>query len=187
MFNNQLSNWKQLLIAGVVVAGIVGAGYWTVNGLAENQTARQSTPAITQVSKASNSEPAAEALNITVYRTPTCGCCKGWVEHIQQNNFIVTDIVKPEAEIQEIRQKHNLPQQLTSCHAAEINGYLVEGHVPVEDVKRLIAQKPNLAGIAVPGMPIGTPGMEMGDRKQSFEVVGFQPDGEMEVFNSYQF
>ncbi|MGB3401219.1 MAG: DUF411 domain-containing protein [Microcoleaceae cyanobacterium] len=181
MFKNQLSNWKHLLIGGVVVAGFVGAGYWTVNGLTENQTAT------TEISNASNSELAASALNITVYRTPTCGCCKGWVEHIQQNNFTVTDIVQPEAEIQAIRQKHNLPQQLASCHTAEINGYLVEGHVPVEDVKRLIAQKPNLAGIAVPGMPIGTPGMEMGNRKESFDVVGFKPDSQTKVFNSYQF
>ncbi|MDY7021077.1 MAG: DUF411 domain-containing protein [Cyanobacteriota bacterium] len=184
MFNNQFSNWKKLVIVGVAIASIVGVGYWKFHSIAPDQTANQPTQIATQVSSL---ESAPEALNITVYRTPTCGCCKGWVEHIQQNNFNVTDIVKPEAEIQAIRQKHNLPQELTSCHTAEINGYLVEGHVPVEDVKQLITQKPNLAGIAVPGMPIGTPGMEMGARKESFDVVGFKPDGQTKVFNSYQF
>lgn len=184
MFNNQLSGWKKLLIAGVAIAGTVGVGYWTVNSIVPHQTANQPTLTAAQVF---SPQLTTEALNITVYRTPTCGCCKGWAEHLQQNNFEVTDIVKPEAEIQVIRQRHNLPQQLTSCHTAEINGYLVEGHVPVEDVKRLITQKPNLAGIAVPGMPIGTPGMEMGDRKESFDVVGFKQDGQTKVFHSYQF
>ncbi|MEL7037933.1 MAG: DUF411 domain-containing protein [Cyanobacteria bacterium J06592_8] len=183
MFNNQSSNWKKLVIAGVAIASIAGIGYWTVDRVGQNQTANQPTPSAAQVS---STQLSPEALNITVYRTPTCGCCKGWVEHIQQNNFNVTDIVKPEAEIQAIREQHNLPQQLTSCHTAEINGYLVEGHVPVEDVKQLITQKPNLAGIAVPGMPIGTPGMEMGARKESFDVVGFKPDSQTKVFNSYQ-
>ncbi|NJK36877.1 MAG: DUF411 domain-containing protein [Oscillatoriales cyanobacterium RM2_1_1] len=180
------SNWKNLLVAGVIVAGVVGGGYWTVAHSSRNQTAGNA-PTPTQIAQSPTAKPAAEALNITVYRTPTCGCCQGWVEQIQQANFTVTDQVKPEAEIQAIRQKHGLPEELTACHTAEIDGYLVEGHVPIADVKQLIAQKSNLAGIAVPGMPMGTPGMEMGNRQESFEVLGFKPNGQTKTFNSYQF
>ncbi len=177
MFKKLSNYWISSLIVGVAL--VAGVTYFAVTD----------THPFFNSSQAANLSPnqiATNELNITVYRTPTCGCCKGWVEHLQQNNFNVTDIVKPEAEIQAIRQKHNLPAELTSCHTAEINGYLVEGHVPVEDVKKLIAKKPNFAGIAVPGMPIGTPGMEMGNRKESFEVIGFK-NNKTAVFNSYSY
>ncbi|MGB3535159.1 MAG: DUF411 domain-containing protein [Microcoleaceae cyanobacterium] len=159
------------LVAGVTYFAITDTHPFFNSGIASNL---------------SSSQLAANDLNITVYRTPTCGCCEGWVEHLQQHNFNVTDIVKPEAEINKIRQKHNLPTQLTTCHAAEINGYLVEGHVPAEDVKNLIAKKPNISGIVVPGMPVGSPGMEMGDRKESFDVMSFK-NNQIEVFNSYSY
>ncbi len=180
------SNWMQSLIAGVAVAGVLGVAYWSLVGLPENPTLTTTTQTVTN-SGSPTTDLAPQALNITVYRTPTCGCCKGWVEHIKQNGFQVSDIVKPESEIQTIRQKYNLPSDLTSCHTSEIGGYLVEGHIPATDVKRLIAQKPNIAGISVPGMPIGTPGMEVGDRQQSFDVFAFEKDGLTRVFNSYKF
>ncbi|OZH53875.1 hypothetical protein AFK68_14690 [Hydrocoleum sp. CS-953] len=180
------SNWMQSLIAGVAVAGVLGVAYWSFVGLPENPTFSATTQTVAN-SSSPTTDLAPQLLNITVYRTPTCGCCQGWVEHIKQNGFQVTDIVKPESEIQTIRQKHNLPSDLTSCHTSEIAGYLVEGHIPVADVKRLISQKPNIAGISVPGMPIGTPGMEMGDRQQSFDVFAFKKDGQTRVFNSYKF
>ncbi|MDY6938661.1 MAG: DUF411 domain-containing protein [Cyanobacteriota bacterium] len=187
MSADKLLNWRKLAIVGAVIVGITGVGYWAVDRFHENQPIAQLSPQTTPISNASHSTPATEALNITVYRTPTCGCCQGWVDYIEQNNFEVTDIVKPEADIQAIRQKYDLPEQLNSCHTAEINGYLVEGHVLTEDVRQLIDRQPDLAGISVPGMPIGTPGMEMGDRKQSFDVLGFRQDGEIEVLNSYEF
>ena len=176
--SKQFSNyWIPSLIAGIAL--VAGVTYFTLTdiNLFSNST---------QTSNSSSTQLAANDLNITVYRTPTCGCCEGWVEHLQQHNFNVTDVVKPEAEIQAIRQKHNLPQQLTSCHTAEINGYLVEGHVPVEDVEKLITKKTNISGIAVPGMPVGTPGMEMGNRKESFDVIGFK-NNQISVFNSYSY
>ncbi len=180
------SHWIQSLIAGVAVAGVLGAAYWSFIG----STGAPILSTTTQNAGKSDSprtDLASQVLNITVYRTPTCGCCQGWVEHIKQNGFQVTDIVKPESEIQAIRQKYNLPSDFASCHTSEVAGYLVEGHIPVADVKHLIAQKPDIAGISVPGMPIGTPGMEMGDRKQSFNVFAFQQDGQTQVFNSYKF
>ncbi len=180
MFKKQSDYWKTSLVAVVAIVALVGYAYIHVDE--SNSPSRG-----TQSPHFSSTELGAEPLNITVYRTPTCGCCKGWVEQIQQHHFQVTDRVKPEAEIQTIREKYNLPNHLVACHTAEINGYLVEGHIPAEDVKQLIAQKPEIAGIAVPGMPIGTPGMEMGERKESFEVFGFKPNGQVEVFNTYSF
>lgn len=186
MFKKFFSNWIQSLIAGVAVAGVLGVGYWAAIGLPENSNSNVTVQNLTK-SASPTTDLASQALNITVYRTPTCGCCKGWVEHLKQNGFQVTDLVKPESEIQTIRQKYNLPSNLASCHTSEVAGYLVEGHIPVADVKRLIAQKPNIAGISVPGMPIGTPGMEMGDRKESFNVFAFKKDGQTKIFNSYKF
>jgi hypothetical protein len=177
MFKKISNYWIPSLVTGVAL--VAGVTYFAVT---DTHPFFNST----QAANLSSTQLAANELNITVYRTPTCGCCEGWVEHLQQHNFNVTDIVKPEAEIQAIRQKHHLPQQLNSCHTAEINGYLVEGHVPVEDVKKLIAKNHDIAGIAVPGMPIGTPGMEMGNRKESFDVVGFKKN-QMQVFNSYSY
>lgn len=178
MFKKLSNYWIPSLVASVAL--LAGVTYFAV-------TDTNPFSSSTQASNLSSTQIAANELNITVYRTPTCGCCEGWVEHLQQQNFNVTDIVKPEAEINTIRQKHNLPAALTSCHTAEINGYLVEGHVPVEDVKQLIAKQPNINGIAVPGMPVGTPGMEMGNRKESFDVIGFKNNNQMQVFNSYSY
>ncbi|MGK7918939.1 MAG: DUF411 domain-containing protein [Trichodesmium sp.] len=180
------SNWMQSLIASVAVAGVLGVAYWSFVGLPENPTFSATTQTVAN-SGSPTTDLAPQALNITVYRTPTCGCCKGWVEHIKENGFQVTDIVKPESEIKTIRQKYNLPSNLASCHTSEINGYLVEGHTPAADVKRLIQEKQNIAGISVPGMPIGTPGMEVGDRQESFNVFAFQKDGQTKIFNSYKF
>ncbi|MGB3403223.1 MAG: DUF411 domain-containing protein [Microcoleaceae cyanobacterium] len=177
MFKTLSNYWISSLVAGIAL--MAGVTYFAITD----------THPFFNSTQAANLSPtalAAQELNITVYRTPTCGCCEGWVEHLQQNNFKVTDLVKPEAEINKIRQKHNLPTQLTTCHTAEINGYLVEGHVPAEDVKNLIAKKPNITGIVVPGMPVGSPGMEMGNRKESFDVIGFK-NNQIEVFNSYSY
>jgi len=85
-----------------------------------------------------------------------------------------------------IKEKHSVPQDLASCHTAIVNGYVVEGHIPADDIKRLVKQKPDIAGIAVPGMPLGSPGMEAGERKESFAVLAFNRDGEFEVFQEYQ-
>lgn len=186
VMKNFFSNWIQSLIAGVAVAGILGAAYLSFIGLPDNSTLSTTAQTVYN-SSLPKTDIASQALNITVYRTPTCGCCKGWVEYIKQNGFQVTDIVKPESEIKTIRQKYNLPSNLASCHTSEIAGYLVEGHTPVADVKNLIAKKPDVAGISVPGMPIGTPGMEMGDRQESFNVFAFKKDGQTQVFNSYKF
>jgi hypothetical protein len=122
--------------------------------------------------------------NIVVYRSPTCGCCEKWVQHLQENQFIVNDIVTDG--MVEIKQKYGVPGNLASCHTAIIDGKVVEGHVPARDIKRMMKLKGDVVGISVPGMPSGTPGMEMGGRKDPYQVISFDKEGKYEVFSSYE-
>ncbi|MBZ8179023.1 DUF411 domain-containing protein [Oscillatoria salina] len=127
-----------------------------------------------------NIKPYTGNSELTVYRSPSCGCCGEWVKHMQKHGFQVKDIQTDEMET--LKQQYNLPEELASCHTAIVDGYVVEGHIPGNDVKRLLQQKPDIAGIAVPGMPLGSPGMEAGDRKEAFAVISFNQSGETEIF-----
>ena len=117
---------------------------------------------------------------ITVYRSASCSCCGGWIEHLEKHGFQVTDITTED--MQTIKEQYNLPPELISCHTGIIDGYVMEGHIPADDIKGFLRQKPDLVGLAVPAMPLGTPGMEAGDIKQPFAVLGFDHNGEIEVF-----
>lgn len=122
---------------------------------------------------------------MTVYRSPSCGCCGVWVEHAQKHGFKIEDIKTEDMEA--IKQQYNVPAELASCHTTIIDGYVMEGHIPADDIKRFLAQKlDDLIGLAVPGMPIGTPGMEARDIKQPFQVLAFNDKGDIEVFKEYQ-
>lgn len=130
----------------------------------------------------------AQAANLpkaTVYRDPNCTCCGGWIEHLKAKGWNVKNV--PTADMMAFKQEHGVTDDLASCHTAIIDGYVVEGHVPSDDIKQLLAQKPNISGIAVPGMPVGTPGMEMGNKKDSYAVVAFDGQGQTKVFKQYSF
>ena len=120
---------------------------------------------------------------VEVYKTPTCGCCHLWVQHLEKNGFKtrVTDLES----LGEVKKKHGVPARVTSCHTAVVNGYVLEGHVPAADVKRLLSEKPAVAGLGVPGMPIGSPGMEVGTTLQRYDVLSFDKTGQTKVFSSY--
>ena len=122
-------------------------------------------------------------VSVTVYKDPNCGCCKEWVEHLRRHAFKVT--AKDTSDVSGIKRSGRVPQQLVSCHTAFVNGYVIEGHVPAEDIKRLLKEKPKVAGLAVPGMPIGSPGMEVGNRKDKYNVIAFNRDGTTSVFASH--
>lgn len=107
---------------------------------------------------------------ITVWKDPSCGCCDGWVAHLRRNDFVATVIEL--ADVQTIKTQRGVPVELASCHTAEIAGYTIEGHVPAQAILRLLAERPSGRGLAVPGMPIGSPGME-GDRPETYDVVLF--------------
>lgn len=122
--------------------------------------------------------------NITVYRSPTCGCCKKWVDHLEKHRFTVKDITTNN--MQNMKEQYGVPRELASCHTAIINGYVIEGHVPADDIKRLLIEKPEIAGLTVPAMPVGTPGMEMGERKDPFQVLQFDKEGKVDTFSEYR-
>lgn len=120
---------------------------------------------------------------IDVYKTATCGCCKGWVKHLEANGFTVKahDVDNPS----DYREKFGIPAQYGSCHTGRVNGYAIEGHVPAGDIKRLLAEKPKARGLAVPAMPMGSPGME-GPRKDPYDVLLVKDGGKTAVYKRYE-
>jgi hypothetical protein len=117
---------------------------------------------------------AADGPVITVHKDPSCGCCSGWVQHLQGAGFVAK--VLETRDIDAVKARLGVPDDLAACHTAEISGYIVEGHVPAAALKRLLAEKPKAAGLAVSGMPVGSPGME-GGSPEPYDVVLFGPDG----------
>lgn len=125
---------------------------------------------------------AATPVAINVWKDPNCGCCTGWAEHLRRNGFAVT--VTDTAAMQEVKARLGVPRELASCHTAEIGGYVIEGHVPAHAIKRLIAENASAQGLAVPGMPIGSPGME-GGAPETYEVILFG-QAPNQIFGRYQ-
>lgn len=125
----------------------------------------------------------ADSSLITVYKTPTCGCCAEWVDHMRANGFrvAVTDV----AQLGPVKQTHGVPGDVATCHTGKIGGYFVEGHVPAEDVRRMLRERPDIIGIAVPGMPQGSPGMEQGGTPESYDVIAIGKDGSRKVWASH--
>ncbi|MDT8405828.1 MAG: DUF411 domain-containing protein [Methylococcales bacterium] len=120
--------------------------------------------------------------SMTVYRSASCSCCSKWVKHIENNGYDVVD--KIVEDVNPVKQRLKVPFQLASCHTAMVDGYVIEGHVPAQDIDALLAKKPAVAGLSVPGMPAGTPGMEMGGRVDAYNVVAFDRDGGQRIFRS---
>lgn len=119
---------------------------------------------------------------IEVYKSSTCGCCTKWIEHLRANGFEVKS--HDVDDIAASRAKLGVPEVLGSCHSARVGGYLIEGHVPAKDIRRLLVEQPSAAGLAVPGMPRGSPGMEA-DIKDRYDVLLFQLDGRYAVYQRY--
>ena len=124
----------------------------------------------------------AELESITVYKSPSCGCCSQWVRHLQDNGFEVEAINR--SDMNGVKSEAGIPRQLASCHTAVIGGYVIEGHVPATDIKRLLEERPDVAGLTVPGMPMGSPGME-GHRQDKYEVLTFTRLGDATTFSRY--
>ncbi|HAC63271.1 MAG TPA: metal-binding protein, partial [Cyanothece sp. UBA12306] len=122
--------------------------------------------------------------NITVYRSPSCGCCGEWIKHLEKHGFQVTDLKTDK--IEAIKQENNISSDLASCHTGIIDGYVMEGHIPADDIKRFLTEKPDWQGLTVPQMPLGSPGMESGDRKQPFDVLAFNNKGKIKVFQQHE-
>jgi len=151
---------SRLLITSLFILGITGISF---------------TPASNAF--ADNSLP-----EITVYKTPSCGCCGKWVTHLESNGFKVNAI--NQSDLSSIKQQLGIAPNLQACHTAKVGNYFVEGHVPATDIKKMLATKPHIQGITVPGMPMGSPGME-GARKDNYDVLAINKDTSVTVFNSH--
>jgi hypothetical protein len=126
----------------------------------------------------------AQATKIQVYKDASCGCCAVWVTHLEKNGFTATVTNAPD--MNAVKDGYGVPGPLRSCHTGVVNGYAIEGHVPAADIQRLLKEKPAVVGLAVPGMPIGSPGMEVpGMRPQPFDVIAFEKGGARRVFASH--
>jgi len=124
------------------------------------------------------------ASEITVYKSPTCGCCKKWVQHLKDNGFDV--VAKDVREVVPYKIKGGVPPELGSCHTAFVDGYVIEGHVPASDIKRLLSERPKAKGLAVPAMPVGSPGMEQGQRKDPYDVILIPEQGQQaEIYSRH--
>ena len=190
-----MSKLSKITIASIAIAGVIGGAFYFTSVSGDNSTAQSNNSAVANETSSpatlvsvwdKETEPNYSGITeMTVYRSPSCGCCGVWVDHAKKHGFEIEDIKTEEMEA--LKQKHNVPAELASCHTTIIDGYVMEGHIPADDIKRFLAQKPDdLIGLAVPGMPIGTPGMEARDIKQPFQVLAFNDKGEVEVFKEYQ-
>jgi hypothetical protein len=119
---------------------------------------------------------------ITVYKSPTCGCCSKWVDHLRDNGFEVKTVDL--SDMRRIKSMSGVKPEHASCHTAKVDGYVIEGHVPASDIKRLLKERPAVTGLSAPGMPMGSPGME-GPRSDPYEVITFDKQGRTSVFSRH--
>ncbi|MGH7663259.1 MAG: DUF411 domain-containing protein [Gemmatimonadaceae bacterium] len=166
-----------LAIAGLTLSGCAGDG----ESAAAREPAMLAKADAAAPSRTTNTSPPAipDTAVITVYKSATCGCCAKWVDHLRANGFRVD--ARDTDNMGEVKLATGVPARLRSCHTAVIGPYVVEGHVPADVIRRLLEERPAIAGLAVPGMPMGSPGME-GPNLESYDVLAFEANGETSVF-----
>lgn len=120
------------------------------------------------------------ATTVTVYKSPTCGCCSNWIAHLEEAGYAVE--AHDQNDVRPIKAELGVAPELGSCHTAVVEGYVIEGHVPADAIARLLEERPNIVGLAVPGMPVGSPGME-GPNPQPYEILAFDAEGNVSVFD----
>lgn len=120
---------------------------------------------------------------MTVYKTPYCGCCGKWIKAMQKEGFKVNTIVKDD--LNKIKAENGITRKNSSCHTALIDGYVIEGHVNYSAIKKMLTEKPDIKGLTVPGMVIGSPGMEMGNKKMPYNILAIKKDGTTEVYEKH--
>ena len=157
------------------------AGGCAPEASAEDGRTAASTPA-NAMADATLAATIAETPTIKVYKSPTCGCCALWVDHMREAGFELD--VEDTDDMIAVKMDAGLPLQLQSCHTALVGDYVFEGHIPAEVIARFLAEKPSASGLAVPGMPIGSPGMEFGDRVDPYDVLQFDAAGNASVYES---
>lgn len=157
-----LSQWSHLKAFGVgIVLAVLGVGGYVYFGPLAS----------------------ADLPTVTVYKSPSCNCCAEWVTHMREQGFPVE--IQSRFNVKPVKRKVGVPSSLAACHTAVVNNYVVEGHVPAKDVKQLLRENPKVRGLSVPGMPVGSPGMERGNRVEPYKVLTFTPAGDTTVFARY--
>ena len=137
------------------------------------------------VAVAAQAQKSASAPVMEVYKSPTCGCCSKWVEHVKQAGIAVKVTDLEQDALDALKTKHGVPRTAQSCHTGLVNGYVIEGHVPATEIQRLLKERPAVSGIAVGGMPTGSPGMEVpGQKPQTYNVVTFDKQGGVKVYST---
>jgi hypothetical protein len=180
----RLSRGAAAAALAMAVAACGGAG-----GSAPRQDLRAAEPgkagddAGAQSAHIAQADLPADAPLMVVYKSPTCGCCAKWIDHVKANGFRV-EVHDVTDNVAAKKAEWRVPGALHSCHTAKVGDYVLEGHVPAEEIKRLLAEKPAVAGLAVPGMPMGSPGMEGPYPADKYDVVAFTHDGQTSVFAS---
>ncbi|HUS06597.1 MAG TPA: DUF411 domain-containing protein [Bryobacteraceae bacterium] len=144
---------------------------------------QKTLPASLAIALALTMQLQAAAPEVKIFKTRTCGCCAKWVEHLKANGFV--PLVTEVASTAEYRRQYGVPEKLQSCHTAVVQGHAIEGHVPASDIHRLLKSRKK-GGLAVPGMPVGSPGMEQGDRQAAYSVILFDSEGSTSVFQKYE-
>ena len=153
------------------------------NQAPDAQAGQEPAPVAAAADAAANGDAAAQdAPLVVVYKSPTCGCCAKWVDLMREAGFRLE--VHDTDNVNAVKVQHGVTHDLQSCHTALVDGYVLEGHVPAEVVRRFLAERPMFAGLAVPGMPMGSPGME-GPYKDRYDVIAFRRDGAREVYSSH--
>jgi len=168
-------NRPRILLVVVVLILIVSGSYYFLRDT-------QPTPVVVPVASASVLVAPTNPGNIVVYKSPTCGCCADWVDHLEAEGFTVD--VHDRNDMNSVKSLLGVPAQLASCHTATVGDYVIEGHVAAAEIKRLLQEQPKAVGLAVPGMPIGSPGMEMDDKRMPYDTLLFDRD-KASVFASH--
>lgn len=130
-------------------------------------------------------DTAAAGPKVEVYKTASCGCCSDWVAYMKDEGFAVEAQDVEQRALDERKREAGLERSLASCHTAFVGDYVVEGHVPAREIRQLLDEEPDIAGLSVPAMPVGSPGMEVGEREDPYDVVAFDDSGDTRVFARY--
>jgi hypothetical protein len=174
------STLRALGLCSLVLAAACTTPAATANG--GDARAEAGEPSLSEATLAAAAAAAADG-EVTVWMSPTCGCCGAWVDHMRDEGFTVH--VHETHDVHTKKVQLGVAQDQSSCHTGLVDGYFVEGHVPASSVRKLLNERPNARGIAVPGMPIGSPGMEVGDRKDPYDVMLVDRQGRTSVYTSH--
>lgn len=171
------------LASAVFLAACSGTGEAGSDG-AEASSDQEPEPVLAQAAsdEAASHEVDPDLPLVRVWKSPSCGCCGDWVEHMRAAGFPVE--VHDVQNVMAVKTENGVPAEHASCHTATVDGYVLEGHVPADLVQRMLAERPDIEGLLVPGMPVGSPGMEMEGRKDDYDVLALSGDGSVMVYAS---